>query len=516
MDPFDGFYEINEKIDNKRLDEKSTKQSSLTQMTDCKHVSKEVWNSIFRSLEFSDKTLLLLFIDKFNAKPLYVPSFDFQYGFEHNEFSEWPPFECTEEEFDQWFGNNLKDKTQYLRIHVCNAHEIIRKLVVKCNNLRRISFHFYIMNKDCIQSLVKSCQSLEAINFENSIGVHLKSCELLAKLPNLKYLNFSGSDIYEESLKAILKNCRSLESLNISNNCGITGDCLVSVNPLIKRIDLRDCWRIESKQLVAMAQSKLKSLIEFLANSGITDESLIEICTHCPNIIHLNISFDDFTFSDAFGRKVLTDPGFSSIGKLENLQTLTLRHIGKLTDTSMQNILKGCLKLTQLTLNIRHRHQLTDIALTNIGNWCQDLRFLESVHNHFIGKLSLINIAQLNNLETLILRGDELVNDAVIKVLNECKSLLYINLDGCDVGEPILKACVERAKLLDLNLIFKASLINTNIDRSLPKSNDLPKNFRLRVSGPNNLQHFSEFDGKQLWKRTLKNHFYPYYWKDFN
>jgi len=204
-----------------------------TQINDCKHVSKEQWNQILHSLHFSNKTESLLFIDKFNVKPLYVPSFDFSHQFHYNEFSNSPNIHVSDDEFCDWFENHIRNKTQYLQIHVCNPYEIMRKLVIKCPNLQRISFHYFILNKDCIEFLVNHCQRLESINFENSIGVHLKSCELLSKLTNLKNLNLMGSDIYEDSLRVLLKNCQSLESLNISNNPGITGRCLVYTNPSI-------------------------------------------------------------------------------------------------------------------------------------------------------------------------------------------------------------------------------------------------------------------------------------------
>jgi len=129
----------------------------------------------------------------------------------------------------------------------------------------------------------------------------------------------------------------------------------------------------------------------------------------------------------------------------------------------------------------------------------------------------VINISQLSNIEVLILRGDQSVDDDVVKVIGQCKCLTHINLDGCDVGQPVLYACVERAKKLYVsNSIFRSSLIHTNIDRSSLKLNELPSNLRVRVSGPNNLQHFAEFDGQKLITGMLRDEFYPYYWKDFN
>ncbi|CAG2113025.1 unnamed protein product, partial [Medioppia subpectinata] len=219
-------------------------------------------------------------------------------------------------------------------------------------------------------------------------------------------LEDSGCDIYESGLEVILKQCKHLKSLNISNNCEIKGRCLVWVNASIERLDLRDCWRLESKELIAMTRLRLEALTELLVNSGINDETIAEICDNCPNIRHLNISFECLAYSDHCGRRVLSDSGFCEMAKLDKLEILTLRHVGKLTDTSLQCILKGCKNISQLTLNLRHRHQLTDDAFTDIAILCPNLQYLESVHNHFIGKHSLNSICKMDSVVALVLRGN--------------------------------------------------------------------------------------------------------------
>ncbi|XP_054169271.1 F-box/LRR-repeat protein 7-like [Oppia nitens] len=482
---------------------------------ECRHVSQKNWQIISTAVSNGSDIESVLLIDGFNTKPLYIPSHNFRLDYPYNEINLLPPFFYDEKEFLQWFVKQIQPKTFYLRIHVCNAVELLTKVVLKFRSLSQISCHWFILTKEFIEILVKNCRNIEVVNFENSIGINYSSCLLLSQMTKLKHLNLSGCDIYENSIEMILKNCKQLISLNISNNCELTGRCLVWINRSIERLDLRDCWRLDPHELIAMSRMRLDSLVELLANSGINDESMTEICVNCPNIRHLNISFDYIEYDDDCGRRVLSDFGFKEIAKLKDLQILILRHVGKLTDISLHNILMGCNNLTNLILNLRHRHRLTDNAVTDIAELCPNLIYFESVHNHFIKEKSLLSLSQMKNLAKLVLRGNELVDNQVTNVINDCNNLVDINLDGCNVTQLVLMACINRSKQLQTSdQTLNISLIRTKIDRKVLNECQLPHNLRVRVSGPNNLEHYSQFDGKSVTTQRLKL-IVPYFWLDY-
>lgn len=489
---------------------------SLRENKDCIHVSKEEWIIIMKAMLNTDRYESLVLVDGFNALPLYVPSHHFKYYYPYNEFDDSPPLFYEDKQYLKWIEKQIRSKTFFLRIHVCDPMELMKKIVIQFKNLTKISLHFFILSNDCIKFLVQNFPNLKAINFENSIGIKSEECLLLSQLSDLQHLNLMGCDIYEENLEVLLKNCPQLKSLNINNNSDISGQCLYSISPSIERLDLRDCWGIDFQHIIAMVERlKLNSLVEFLANSGISNDSLTAICENCPNIRHLTISFDYFTCDDIYGRRVLSNSGFSSIGKLENLKILNLRHVGKLTDESLHNILKGCKNLMQLVLNVRHRHQLTDNALSNIGVCCPKLLRLESVHNHFIGKKSMKSISQIENLVALILRGNKMVDNDITEAITECKRLSFLNLDGCPVNQLVLMSCIQKAIEIQPNdQILTVSLLSTQIDRSALNEHVLPPNLRIRVSGPQNYEHFLEFDGKNVLEGKL-SWFFPQYWTDF-
>lgn len=296
----------------------------------------------------------------------------------------------------------------------------------------------------------------------------------------------------------------------------------------LKRLNLRDCWRITQIQFIDMLHLGLPNLLELLCNSVVCDESMEAVMTNCPNLLHLDISFEEFTYNDQSGYNVLTEQGFGSIAKMSNLKVLRLRHVGRVTDQYLAKVLSSCTNLIQLTLNVRHRHKLTDeAALTNIGINCSNLMYFEAVHNHFIGKNSINELAGLeNSLQVLILRGNELVKDEdMAQLIQRCVNLRILNLDGCvDISMNTLTLCIIHARKLkkdfnDTHPQFRASLVLTSIERSIINTlmAEFPSNFRVRACDyDKNKLHYNEFDGNAVQVHQLRESFFPYYWHDFN
>lgn len=302
----------------------------------------------------------------------------------------------------------------------------------------------------------------------------------------------------------------------------------------IKRLNIRDCWRIDSAHLVAMANGAggggvgLPNLAELIFNSGLSDESIVAISANCPNLMHLDISFEEFTYNDDTGYNQLSEAGFAAIGQLTGLHILRLRHVGRLTDKSLATITASCAQLAELTLNLRHRHKLTDRqALASLARHCPRLKYFEAVHNHFVSKYSLQHLAELSaSLKYLLLRGDELISDSqAADLVRKCPHLRALVLDGCPlVGEKTLDACINHAKLIPETITgaqeeFQASLVCTSVDRSLISDMvaSLPANLKLRASDQNrNKEHYSHFDGQRVQSMKLRLSFFPFYWQDYN
>ena len=296
----------------------------------------------------------------------------------------------------------------------------------------------------------------------------------------------------------------------------------------IHRLNLRDCWNITSTRLIEMAQKGLPNMLELIVNSGINDESLAALGANCANLMHLDISFEEYTYNDETGCNLLTDKGFVAIAQFTNLRLLRLRHVGRLNDYSLGQITAATPKLSELTLNLRHRHKLTDIrALERLPQHCPNLKYFEAVHNHFVGKYSLGYLAGLaTSLKHLILRGDELVTDeSAAELIHKCPNLRTVTLDGCiAVNQKTLTECIIHAQNIPMELdcsqdLFHASLVCTAVDRTAldELASKLPSNLRIRVSDQQrNKAHYNEWNGTKVNDLNLRDTFFPFYWHDYN
>lgn len=272
----------------------------------------------------------------------------------------------------------------------------------------------------------------------------------------------------------------------------------------------------------------LPKLVELIFNSGLSDESIVAITTNCTNLMHLDISFEEFTYNDDTGYNQLSETGFAAIAHLNALKMLRLRHVGKLTDKALAAITTSCSHLTELTLNLRHRHKLTDQhAFAQLSRHCPRLQYFEAVHNHFVGKHSMVYLAELGtSLKYLSLRGDELISDSqAAELVYKCPNLRTLLLDGCPlVNEKTLEACMHHAKQMPLDSSgiqedFKASLVHTALARSLitDLANILPTNLKVSASDQqSNKERFAYFDGQQVHTMNLRASFFPFYWHDYN
>lgn len=502
-------------------------------ITQCKHVPDTKWVEIEEQIEAKKSNLTgIVFLNPNFARTYYVPTNSFRCNYEdYTEYSNISSELLTlmkNGRYDNWMQAMIRIDSFFVSIHVCSAVLLLDKISSRCPNQTRISFHYYYLDDNLISYLVRCMPNVVSINLQNSIGLSPKAYGCFGMLPRLAHLNLSGTDLSENNLYKLLDGCHHLESLNISNNCAITGFCLSHAQVKhLKRLDIHDCWGITSKRIIEMVFGGMPNLLELLCNSGINNESLTKISGNCPNLIHLDISFEEFSYNDDSGYNLLSDSGFSSIANLTNLRLLRLRHIGKLTDNALSNILKSCSNLSELTLNLRHRHKLTDNALNEIGQHCLNLKYFESVHNHFIGKRCLENLSDLTkSLKCLVLRGNEMLLDTdTCALVKKCPNLRLLSLDGCkEVSDLTFMACILHARNIPADsegykAEFVVGLVCTAVDRSslTDMLAELPSNLRIRASNQRyNKVHYNEFDGRKISELSLRDTFFPFYWYDFN
>lgn len=299
-----------------------------------------------------------------------------------------------------------------------------------------------------------------------------------------------------------------------------TGACLD--HPTIQRLvrlNISDCWQFTANSLISMVTKPMDSLQELVVNSGLSDQAMSALATACPNLKHLNISYDILPGTAQSGQFAMSEVGFKSIGRFKRLQVLNLMRVGVLTDAILPQMLSTLNELTHLKLNVHGCHNLTDSGLANLSASCPRLRHFESLHANFVARRSVLELAKISSLRTFIVRGNiRICDNELICLLKQCRSLETFNVDGClGVGKATFRACIQHAKSMSPT-IFRASLINTFAFRTNIEENlgDMLDNLRIQCSNQNiDTVHFDEWNGEEILECLLKTHFFPAYYYGF-
>lgn len=198
----------------------------------CIHVSDSKWEDIWRNTiePKSNYLLSIVFVNPNFSRTYYVPLCFFVCDCEdYAEYNSGINNEILslmkKNQYDQWMSSTIRSDSCYVSLHVCQVIELLDRLCVRIPHLARLNLHYYFLDNEFVDYIVRYLPNLVSINIENSIGLNEESYQKLGALANLTYLNVAGCDLYERALLNILESIPTLESLNISNNCAITGKC---------------------------------------------------------------------------------------------------------------------------------------------------------------------------------------------------------------------------------------------------------------------------------------------------
>lgn len=213
---------------------------------------------------------------------------------------------------------------------------------------------------------------------------------------------------------------------------GAVLQCIASECVNLQELDLHCCRRIVSNAFAHV--SKLKKLQRFVAyRTSIDSSSIIAIIRSCPEMEHLNLgscttiqNYDDVAINlgnycrvlkslDVWRAKTLTDIGLKALGT--GCQQLEELDAGWCTDLHSGT---GC--FVEFTQNCSH---LKKLFLTANRTVCdRDLEAVAKYSRH---------LQQLDILGTR-----EVSIQSILRVLNECKELQFLDLSFCSGIEPSL------------------------------------------------------------------------------
>ncbi|HJT33112.1 MAG TPA: HEAT repeat domain-containing protein [Pirellulales bacterium] len=208
---------------------------------------------------------------------------------------------------------------------------------------------------------------------ENLTLISDENLALIGRLPNLELLNLSGTSIDDAGL-AHLVNLKQLAHLQLNNtkitsaglvhlagmeqlrslsldHCAITDDGLKHLGNLmaLERLSLRHTQISDAglTHLAGLARLKYLSLYD----TQITSQGLVQLVHHWPRLLHLSHNCKSVTDGDLeelvwrlprlrdlwFDGAAVTDAGLAQIAKLQDLESLNIRHTA-ITDASLKRL----------------------------------------------------------------------------------------------------------------------------------------------------------------------------------
>lgn len=266
-----------------------------------------------------------------------------------------------------------------------------------------------VLNNLVLRCLLKKCApNLKKIDVSKTVhALDFQAVEIITHLcPNLEYANLSGLRVTNVSLQQLAQKCPRLKTV-IVQKCFDAGEkgywWLLHLCKDLEYLDASESMRLTG-QCFHMARPKLKTVV-------------LNKCTKlCPQ-------------------------GFSKLAT-------------------------KCHGLTALYLN--ECFELTDRALELL---CQSLRNLKTFHlgGHFreITPTGLHHIGRLSNMEELLLKQNQAVNDDVMcAIARGCRKLRWLNISSCfhgGVSDASLKSVSECPRLRTLFISYLDKITDDGI-----------------------------------------------------
>lgn len=222
-----------------------------------------------------------------------------------------------------------------------------------------------------------------------------------------------------------------LKTLNLSNSDTVTNDTLNAFTKIsgerLQILDLRNCSQVSSDSLIHLAPicPRLEKII--LQGVNFCDTGIIELATHCPSLISINVSGNR-----SFRVPRIDKRSLISIGKCcSSLRFMIACGCSRLDDDAIIGLTKGCKYLEEL--NLKRCYKISDRALFAIGQNCRRLRkiSLESCNvssegvNALTTGCSLLKEIDLSN-------SSQITDDAIKNLGSRCKTLKVVCLNNCD------------------------------------------------------------------------------------
>jgi F-box/leucine-rich repeat protein 2/20 len=155
---------------------------------------------------------------------------------------------------------------------------------------------------------------------------------------------FSNVGIHSaQAVATALSYMRRLETLRLSKGTVTEGLVLGLANscPTLRVLKITDCFADNSTDAWQSFAAGHPSMREFSFSSSVTDDMMVALSTHCPQITRLELQ----------SAQLLTDISVVALSKgCPQFSEVTLRQVTALTDGSLQALRAHCKQLQRLQL----------------------------------------------------------------------------------------------------------------------------------------------------------------------
>lgn len=329
-------------------------------------------------------------------------------------------------------------------------------------------FSEFWTKKTCMNGLIRfSCIGAKSLS---NYGIAL----LARNNVNLKHINISTcTGVTDIGLREIGLNCPKLQSLIISSCHGIEGTGLVSIAESCKnllKVDVSSCKSLQRWSLTKLFYNCFKledinisnlhevcddevrvlaqnapNLFSFIAKDSplVSDESLLLITQHCPDIDVIDIS------RSQFANRISDVSLLAMAQKSPTLRVLRLSGCSGITDVGLTWLSEGCKVLEEL--DMCGLVKISDAGLRSLGGSCHSLSHVDISNAKLVSDVGLSSLSSgCPKLKKLICHGIFLLSDprtsapkkgeklqpwqsmiGVAALAAQCRSLEYLDITGC-------------------------------------------------------------------------------------
>jgi hypothetical protein len=222
-----------------------------------------------------------------------------------------------------------------------------RALALSCSGLTKLLLSFISVAHASLCILMTQCPHLQRLALDGVTYTITDQKEAEPVLcPSMQLLHFDKVHSYEDltALGRLMRACRNLTSLDIWECPALPEDAILPIAerfPSLQEVKLYDCGVPVTDELLIDISTHYPQLreLEIPFSEDVTHTGLVAVATHCPNLQRVDVQNCDGV-TDAFLLALARN--------CPDLQVLLVAGCSEITDRSVKAVMKRCADLVKL------------------------------------------------------------------------------------------------------------------------------------------------------------------------